>query len=73
MGHGVKPVERAWVPVYSTWDTSLWSMGHQFIDHRHCGKTVSRVLFLTRVKSDEQLRVRRELYKFGMQTQDEDC
>ena len=33
---------------------------------------VSRVLFLTRVKSDEQLRVRRELYKFGMQTQDGD-
>jgi len=33
--HGVKPVERAWVPVYSAWDTSLWSMGHQSIDHRH--------------------------------------
>ena len=33
--HGVKPVERAWVPVYSAWDTSLWSMGHQSIDHGH--------------------------------------
>jgi len=33
--HGVKPVERAWVPVHSAWDTSLWSMGHQFIDHGH--------------------------------------
>ena len=30
--HGVKPVERAWVPVYSAWDTSLWSMGHQSIE-----------------------------------------
>ena len=37
-----------------------------------CGKTVSRVLFLTRVKSDEQLRMRTEPYKFRMQTQDGD-
>jgi len=56
-----EPCNIAWVPLVA-----------MPFNEGECDKTVPRVLFLTRVKSDKQLRVRRELYKFRMQTQDGD-